>query len=52
MTIFGEIQTSTGKGRQKYSAMPLTFFHYGILTNGLLRAKRGALEMRIAVSRE
>jgi hypothetical protein len=30
----------------------LTLSHDGILTNGLLRLKRGTLDMRIAVSRE
>jgi hypothetical protein len=39
-------------GRQKYSARPITLFHDGILTNGLLRLKRGTLQMRITVSRE
>jgi hypothetical protein len=42
----------TNKGRQKYSARPITLAHDEILTNGLLRLKRGTLEMRIAVSRE
>jgi hypothetical protein len=50
MAIFGEIQTI--KGLQKYSAVPITLFHDGILTNGLLHVKRGTLQMRIAVSRE
>jgi hypothetical protein len=50
MAIFGEIQY--WKGRQKYFAMPITLSHDEILTNGLLRAKRGTLEMRIAVSHE
>jgi hypothetical protein len=37
---------------KKYSARPITLSHDGNLTNGLLRVKRGTLEMRIAVSRE
>jgi hypothetical protein len=45
-----EIQTSIC--RQKYSARPITLSHDGTLTNGLLRVKRGTLEMRIAVSSE
>ena len=36
---------------EKYSARPITLSHDGILTNGLLRVKRGTLEMQIAVSR-
>ena len=40
------------EGRQKYSAMPIILAHDEILTNGLLRLKRGTLEMRITVSRE
>jgi hypothetical protein len=35
------------EGRQKYSAMPITLSHDGILTNDLLRLNRG-----IEVSRE
>jgi hypothetical protein len=35
---------------EKYSARPITLSHDGILINGLLRLKRGTLEMRIAVS--
>jgi hypothetical protein len=50
MAILVEIQTSNG--RQNYSARPITLSHDGILTNGLLRLKRGTLEMQIAVSRE
>ena len=37
---------------EKYSTRPITLSHDGIVTNGLLRVKRGTLEMRIAVSRE
>jgi hypothetical protein len=37
---------------EKYSAKPITSSHDGILTNGFLRTKRGALEMQIAASRE
>jgi hypothetical protein len=37
---------------EKYSARPITLSHNGIFTNGLLRVKRGTLEMRIAVSHE
>jgi hypothetical protein len=50
MAIFGEIQTNND--RQKYFTRPITLSHDGILKNGLLRLKRGTLEMRIAVSRE
>ena len=45
-----EIQTS--KGRQKYSASPITLTHDEILTNKFLHSKRGTLQMRITVSRE
>jgi hypothetical protein len=41
MAIFVEIQTSIG--RQKYSAKPITLAHDEILTNGVLRLKRGTL---------
>jgi hypothetical protein len=41
-----------GLNLEKYSARPITLSHGGILTNGMLRVKRGTLEMRIAVSRE
>jgi hypothetical protein len=41
-----------GLNLEKYSARPITSSHNGILTNGVLRVKRGTLEMRIAVSRE
>jgi hypothetical protein len=37
---------------EKYSAKPMTSAHDEILTNPVLRIKRGTLEMRIAVSRE
>jgi hypothetical protein len=36
-----EIQTI--KGRQKYSAKPITLAHDEILTNGFLQLKRGTL---------
>ena len=52
---YGHIwKIQTNNGRQKYSAIarPITLSHNGILTNGLLRVKRGTLEMRIVVSRE
>jgi hypothetical protein len=50
---YGHIwKIQTNKGRQKYSAKPITLAHDEILTNGFLRLKRGTLEMRIAVSRE
>jgi hypothetical protein len=43
----------TNNGRQKYFAGPIhvNLAHDEILTNGLLRVKRGTLRMRIAVSR-
>jgi hypothetical protein len=50
MAVFGEIQTI--KGRQKYSARPITLSDDEILTNGFLSLNRETLEMRIAVSRE
>jgi hypothetical protein len=40
-----------GLNLEKYSVRLITLSHGGILTNGTLRVKRGALEMRIAVSR-
>jgi hypothetical protein len=40
------------KGRQKYSAIPITLAHDEILTNQILHVKRGTPHMRIAVSRE
>jgi hypothetical protein len=50
---YGHIwKTQTNKGRQKYSARPITLAHDEILTTGVLRIKRGTLEMRIAVSRQ
>ena len=50
---YGHIwKIQTNKGRQKYSAKPITLAHDEILTNGFLRLKRGTLEMRIAVSRK
>ena len=45
-------KNQTNKGRQKYSARPITLANDGILTNGFLHLKRGTLELRIAVSRE
>jgi hypothetical protein len=50
---YGHIwKIQTRYGRQKYSARPITLSRDGILTNGLLRVKRGMLEMQIAVLRE
>jgi hypothetical protein len=49
MAIFGQNQYE--KGRQKYSARPITLAHDEILINGFLFVKRGTLEMQIAVSR-
>jgi hypothetical protein len=50
---YGHIwKIQTNKGRQKYSARPITLARDEILSNGFLRLKRGTLEMRIAVSRE
>jgi hypothetical protein len=49
---YGHISGNPNNGRQKYSAMPITLSHDGILTKSLLHLKRGTLQMRIAVSRE
>jgi hypothetical protein len=41
---YGHIwKIQTNKGRQKYSAKPITFAHDEILKNGFLRIKRGTL---------
>ena len=48
----GPLQIQTSKGRQKYSARPITLAHDEILKNKFLQIKCGTLQMRIAVSRD
>jgi hypothetical protein len=50
MAVLG--QNQKWSGRQKYSARLVILFHDGIYTNIVLQFKRGAIEMRITVSRE
>jgi hypothetical protein len=47
-----KIQTHESKGRQKYSAKPITLSHDQIMKNLVFDFICGILQMRIAVSRE